>query len=48
MTWRGGVYGDFLAGVGSARIAERRLKELCTKYGTDQIKPSCATGLPIR
>jgi len=31
-------YGDFLAGVGSARIAERRLKELCAKYGKDQIK----------
>ncbi len=31
-------YGDFLAGIGSARIAERRLKELCRKYGTAQIK----------
>jgi N-methylhydantoinase B len=31
-------YGDFLAGIGSARIAERRLKELCAKYGTEQIK----------
>jgi len=31
-------YGDFLAGIGAARIAERRLKELCTKYGKDQIK----------
>ncbi|MFE0015926.1 hydantoinase B/oxoprolinase family protein [Mesorhizobium sp. NPDC059054] len=31
-------YGDFLAGIGSARIAERRLKELCAKYGKDQIK----------
>ncbi|WP_395678078.1 hydantoinase B/oxoprolinase family protein [Inquilinus sp.] len=31
-------YGDFLAGIGSARIAERRLKELCAKYGTGQIK----------
>lgn len=31
-------YGDFLAGIGSARIAERRLKELCVKYGKDQIK----------
>ena len=31
-------YGDFLAALGSARIAERRLKELCTKYGNDTIK----------
>ena len=31
-------YGDFLAALGSARIAERRLKELCAKYGKDQIK----------
>jgi N-methylhydantoinase B len=31
-------YGDFLAGIGSARIAERRLKELCAKYGKEQIK----------
>ncbi|WP_374632487.1 hydantoinase B/oxoprolinase family protein [Paracoccus sp. (in: a-proteobacteria)] len=31
-------YGDFLAGIGSARIAERRLKELCEKYGKDRIK----------
>lgn len=31
-------YGDFLAGIGSARIAERRLKELCAKYGKDEIK----------
>ncbi|MBR46349.1 MAG: hydantoinase [Rhodospirillaceae bacterium] len=31
-------YGDFLAGLGSARIAERRLKELCAKYGKQQIK----------
>ena len=30
-------YGDFLATLGSARIAERRLKELCAKYGKDQI-----------
>ncbi len=31
-------YGDFLAGIGSARIAERRLKELCEKYGKDTIR----------
>jgi N-methylhydantoinase B len=31
-------YGDFLAGIGAARIAERRLKELCEKYGRDTIK----------
>ena len=31
-------YGDFLAALGSARIAERRLKELCAKYGKDQTK----------
>ncbi|CAN7664215.1 hydantoinase B/oxoprolinase family protein [Pararhizobium sp. LjRoot255] len=31
-------YGDFLAGIGSARIAERRLKELCDKYGKEQIR----------
>ena len=26
-------YGDYLAGLGAARIAERRLKELCAHYG---------------
>ena len=31
-------YGDFLAAIGSARIAERRLKELCDKYGKDTLK----------
>ncbi len=31
-------YGDFLAGIGAARIAERRLKELCDKYGVETIK----------
>lgn len=31
-------YGDYLAGIGSARIAERGLKELCAKYGKDTIK----------
>lgn len=31
-------YGDFLAGIGAARVAERRLKEICEKYGTKTIK----------
>ena len=31
-------YGDALAALGSARIAERRLKELCRKYGPKTIK----------
>lgn len=31
-------YGDFLAAIGSARIAERRLKELCGKYGKETLK----------
>ena len=31
-------YGDFLAELGAARIAERRLKELCAKYGTETVK----------
>lgn len=31
-------HGDFLAGIGAARIGERRLKELCEKYGKDTIK----------
>lgn len=31
-------YGDFLAAIGSARIAERRLKELCEKYGKETLK----------
>ncbi|AMS45461.1 hydantoinase B/oxoprolinase family protein [Aminobacter aminovorans] len=31
-------YGDLLAGIGSVRIAEQRLKELCAKYGKDSIK----------
>lgn len=31
-------YGDYLATVGAARIAERRLKELVAKYGGDQIR----------
>lgn len=31
-------YGDYLAAVGSARTAERRLKQLCAKYGVETIK----------
>jgi N-methylhydantoinase B len=31
-------YGDFLAGIGSARIGERRLKEFCAKFGRDTVK----------
>jgi len=31
-------YGDYLAMVGAARIGERRLIELVTKYGTDTIR----------
>lgn len=31
-------YGDFLAGLGAARIAEQRLKELCAKYGKEVIR----------
>ena len=31
-------YGDFLAGIGAARIGERRLVELCEKYGAKTIK----------
>ena len=31
-------YGDALAALGSARIAERRLRELCRKYGRKTIK----------
>jgi N-methylhydantoinase B len=31
-------YGDALAALGSARIAERRLKELCAKYGKATMK----------
>lgn len=31
-------YGDFLAMIGSARIAERRLKELVAKYGKESVK----------
>ncbi|RJQ84199.1 hydantoinase B/oxoprolinase family protein [Amycolatopsis panacis] len=31
-------YGDFLAQIGAARVGERRLKELCAKYGVDTVK----------
>jgi N-methylhydantoinase B len=31
-------YGDYLAAVGAARIGERRLEEVITRYGTDTIK----------
>ena len=31
-------YGDYLAGLGAARVAERRLEELCAKYGAATIK----------
>ena len=41
-------YGDALAALGSARIAERRLKELCRKYGSKTIKISSRTGSTIR
>lgn len=31
-------YGDFLASIGAARVAERRLKELVAKYGMETIR----------
>jgi N-methylhydantoinase B len=31
-------YGDYLAGLGSARVAERRLEEFCAKYGVATVK----------
>jgi N-methylhydantoinase B/oxoprolinase/acetone carboxylase alpha subunit len=31
-------YGDYLAGVGAARIAENRLRELCARYGLETIE----------
>ncbi len=31
-------YGDYLAGLGSARVAERRLEEFCRKYGVPTVK----------
>ncbi|MFA5122600.1 hydantoinase B/oxoprolinase family protein [Zavarzinia sp.] len=38
-------HGDFLAGLGAARIAERRLKELCAKYGKEVVKSFVADWL---
>lgn len=34
-------YGDYLAGVGSARTGEKRLRELCEEYGADVVKDFC-------
>ncbi len=34
-------YGDYLAGVGAARIGERKLKELCKEYGGEMVKAFC-------
>jgi N-methylhydantoinase B len=31
-------YGDYLATLGAARIAERRLKELCAQYGLETVR----------
>ncbi len=31
-------YGDYLAGIGAARIGERRLKEFAQKYGVDRVR----------
>jgi N-methylhydantoinase B len=31
-------YGDFLAGIGSARIGEARLKDFCARYGKSLVK----------
>ena len=42
-------YGDALAALGSARVAERRLKELCGKYGSEDDQGlHHATGSTIR
>lgn len=38
-------YGDFLAGLGAARVAERRLKDLCAKYGKARLKDFIANWL---
>jgi len=38
-------HGDFLAALGAARVAERRLKELCAKYGRETIKDFCRNWL---
>jgi len=34
-------YGDYLSGVGAARIGERRLREMCAEYGNDLIMAFC-------
>lgn len=34
-------YGDYLATIGAARIGERRVRELCEKYGAETIKTFC-------
>jgi N-methylhydantoinase B len=34
-------YGDFLAGIGAARIGERSLKEMLAKYGKETLKTFC-------
>ena len=31
-------YGDLIASIGAARIAERRLKEFCAKYGVERVR----------
>ncbi|MFN1232494.1 hydantoinase B/oxoprolinase family protein [Enterobacter hormaechei] len=38
-------YGDFLAGISAARVAEKRLKEMCQKYGKDVVKRFISTWL---
>ena len=40
-------YGDFLAGVGAARIGERRLKEFVAAYGRANIEDSSNSGSTI-
>ncbi|WGS19188.1 MULTISPECIES: hydantoinase B/oxoprolinase family protein [unclassified Bradyrhizobium] len=38
-------HGDFLAGIGSARIGERRLMDFCAKYGKETVKAFIRTWL---
>jgi N-methylhydantoinase B len=38
-------YGDYLAMVAAARIAEQRLKEFCAKFGGDTVKHFCSDWL---
>jgi N-methylhydantoinase B len=40
-TW----YGDYLASLGAARLAQRRLKELCAKYGLSTVREFVAEWL---